>query len=260
MIWLVMLAWGAVAEDCPAEPIEQLHDAVARAEQAWQQLDGPALDGAIADLQGVLPCVGQELTLEDAVSVHRTLARHASSVFDPTRSTAGWLAVRDLAPDQIAALELEVGPDEPVRLVWESRRPVRQRLSERPPRGWVVDGTDAEDVPSDRAFILQARGRRGGVTYTGWHLSPTTVPLEDWRAQRVRRLRGRGSVVAGLLMAGGVGALAQGMALRDYIKRPNTPEENLVPAKRQSDAMLVGGAGGVGTGLVTLGVLWGVRW
>ena len=257
---LVLSALGAEEPECVERPELALGDALQAADIAWHQLDGDRLDEAMTRVRRHIACLEQPVDLDTAVTIHRAHARHTWTVYDPQASARAWLAVRRLVPEWTPELDADVPKDHPVREIWDRPAEWTQSLPEEPPGGWRVDGVPGSELPRDRAFVLQGLDRRGDVAYSAWHLTAAEVPQTPWRAVRVRRIRHRGTVVAGALLAGGLGMLGGAAATRTKIRHPDTPDSQLLALRRQADILSVSGLATAGTSAVTLGVLWGVKW
>lgn len=257
-----LLLGVALAQEapCPERPRATLVDALQASSVAWAQLDGDALDAAMSRVRQATGCMHDVAELDLVLQIHQAQARHAWTTYDPQASARAWLAVRDLAPVWTAAYEADVPRDHPVRELWAERPQWTTRLDEEPPGGWLVDGVPGREVPLDRAFVLQALGRQGEVAYTAWHLTAAEVPQTPWRTERLARVRRRGSAAAGVLAAGGVGLIAGSLVVRGRLSDPDTPDSELLALQKRSNALGGAGLATAGTSLLTLGLLWGVRW
>jgi hypothetical protein len=257
-LWLLTtLAWGD-EPGCSVLPRAELVEALQRADLAWKALDGDGLDAAMADVRRHVPCLTEPTELELVLQVHRAQARHAWTTYDPQASSRAWLAVRDLAPVWPDEYESDVAEDHPVRELWTKRPQWTTTLDEHPPGGWVVDGTAAVQVPLDRAFVLQALDRRGAVIYSQWHLSAAEVPQSPWRAQRIRRIRMRGTLLAGGLGLVGAGLVGGGLVVAQSID--NVPVQDRPAYKDRANNLAGTGFAVMGGSALALGVLWGVKW
>lgn len=245
-------------EDCSVLPRAELVEALQRADLAWQALDGAALDGAMGDVRRHVPCLAEPIELPLVLQLHQAFARHAWTTYDPQTSARAWLAVRDLAPTWTDAYDDDVAADHPVRELWAQRPQWTTTLDEEPPGGWLVDGTASATVPLDRAFVLQALDRRGRVVYSAWHVSAADVPQSPWRAQRIRRIRTRGTVLAGGLALTGAGLLGAGLLVREQMK--SVPARDLPAYQTRANTLAGTGGGMLGASALAVGVLWAVKW
>jgi len=193
-----------------------------------------------------------------SVTVHRAFGRHAWTLFDTQTSVRAFLAVRDLSPEWTASLDADVPPDHPVREAWANRPGWKSSISESPPGGWLIDGSPGAEVPKDRAFVLQALAKEGAVTWTGWLMNTSEIPVAPWRAARVRRVRTRGTIVSLGVAGAGVGLLTAG-ALEATKLRSAAPQDYLSIQSRANTLQLAG-VGGLALSGVGLGLLWGIRW
>jgi len=243
---------------CHPTPRTALLQELAKARQAWDDLDGDGIDRAMAKVRAHVRCLREPAELELVLDVHRAFARHSWTTYDPQASARAWLAVRDLAPEWTAQDEKDVASAHPVRELWNAREPWVMTLDESPPGGWVVDGTATDQVPMDRAFLIQAIGRRGDVVYTEWHLVASDVPISPWRAERIGRLRRRGTAASALSFAAGGALLASGLAVGSRIdKVPDVDRERYA---NRANVLTASGVAAMGGSALTMGVLWGVRW
>lgn len=259
---LIQLAGAAPPErgECAEHPRAALVQALQASEVAWHNLDGDALDAAMGRVRAATACLSDVADLDLVLMVHQAHARHAWTTYDPQASARAWLAVRDLAPEWTRAYEEDVPKDHPVRELWVERPQWTATLDEVPPGGWRIDGVESRDVPLDRAFFIQAIGRKGGIAYSGWHQTANDVPQSPWRTERVARLRKRGTVVAGVMGLAGAGLIAGALVDRARIQNVNTPARDIPDLQKRANALGGTGMALVGTSLVTVGVLWGVRW
>lgn len=259
-MWALLLASVGIAQDepCSTVPKAELVEALQRADVAWNDLDGTALDNAMVDIRRHVPCLNAPVELRLVLQLHQAHGRHAWTTYDPQASARAWLAVRDLAPEWTDAYDADVAPDHPVRDLWNSRPQWNTTLDEGPPGGWLVDGTPSTEVPLDRAFVLQAMNRRGAVLYSAWHLSAADVPQSPWRAERIKRLRVRGTVLGSVLAVGGGATLVSGVVVRR--RAAEVPTQDKVAYIQRSNVLMGTGASVVGASALSMGLLWGVRW
>jgi hypothetical protein len=256
MLALALLAAPAAACDDTAR--SDLRDALQRADGAYEAMDGEDLDAAMGDVRGALDRQCAPASPRLAFEVHHAFARHLWTLFDTENSVRAYLAVKDLAPAWTVDLDAAVPDDHPVRGIWDSRPGWTVALDESPPGGWMVDGEPSPKVPKDRAFLLQALDRDGSVTWTGWLLHPREVPLAPWRAERVRRIRGRGTLVSLAVAGAGAGLLTAGLLEAGRVD--DVPPEDRLKVQNRANTLQAGAIGAFVLSGVSLGLLWGIRW
>ncbi|MFK7927642.1 MAG: hypothetical protein AB8H79_05615 [Myxococcota bacterium] len=259
MIWLFAILLPSLAEDaCSDLPLAELTLALEQADEWWEKLDGKGLDTAMSQVRRHVPCLEDPSELRQVLRIHQAHARHAWTTYDPQASARAWLAIRDLAPEWTDAYEADVAQEHPVRDLWNSRPQWTTTLDEKPPGGWIVDGSLSQEVPLDRAFVLQALDRKGHVLYSAWHLSAADVPQSPWRAQRIKRVRVRGSLLAGAAALGGGALLVSGAVVRREAQIG--PVADRQRFYNRSVALTGAGVGVLGASALTVGMLWGMRW
>ncbi|TVQ90292.1 MAG: hypothetical protein EA397_13130 [Deltaproteobacteria bacterium] len=243
---------------CEPGALDALQSSLGAIDRAWVEMDGEALDRGFEKVKAALHDQCTPLTPALSLRVHQAYARHAYTVFDTQTSVRAWLAVRDLAPEWTENLDEDVPPDHPVREAWSSRPGWKSRIDEAPPGGWVVDGTPGDQVPKDRAFVLQALGRDGQVTWSSWLSHTNEVPTSPWRSQRIKRLRGRGSVVSLGVGVAGASLLGAGLITRGQLSTADPSELRRIQTRANTLGGL--GIGGLVLSGVSMGILWGVKW
>jgi hypothetical protein len=227
-------------------------------EKAWKELDSDGIDEATSNLRRHLAAQCAIVEPDLAARIHRALGRHTFTLFDNPTSIRAYLAQRDLTPDWTPETMDDVPPMHPVREVWEVRTNLTFTLEESPPGGWVVDGTLSHTVPQDRAFILQALTKDQEVSWTGWILNTSEIPVAPWRAQRLRRTRMRGTAVSASIAGIGGGLLVAGIV---NVQRLNSsPASEYRQIQRESNALGASAYGAFAASGVSLAVLWGVKW
>ncbi|MFT7518952.1 MAG: hypothetical protein ACI9MC_001086 [Kiritimatiellia bacterium] len=250
----------ARAEECAQDSDARLIHAAKALETAYEQVRPKDLDRAGAELRKSLPCTRQPLSIDTAIAVHRAEALYRFTLYDRDGSTRAWLAVRALEPSYDPP-EHWIPDDHPIQELWDHPpQPWTQRLTSSPPGGWRVDGVLTDQVPTTRAFVLQAIDRRGTIMYSGYLLSQTEVPTADWRARRRRNARIWGTTIAGV---GGVGAsvlTAAGLRYRRVAIDPRTNDADLRRLQQRANTSF-GGAMALTAASISTGVLaWSVRW
>lgn len=254
---MLPLLIALTASACDEAPRQALVRAMDRAELSWHEMDGEALDQAMADVRTALSeqCAAIEPRL--AMQIHLAMARHTWTLFDTQNSVRAYLAVRDLAPSWTEELDSQVPSDHPVRELWGDRPKWTTTLDETPTGGWLVDGSPGPEVPKDRAFVLQALERDGGAVWTGWLTDPSEIPVAPLRAARIRRIRKRGTVVS-LGVAGiGAGLLGAGLIRAQDINKPGA---DLLKVQQQSNALGGSAIGAFVLSGASLALLWGIKW
>jgi hypothetical protein len=117
--------------------------------------------------------------------------------------------------------------------------------------------------------LLQLLGPDGAPAYTGYHLSTTTIPVDELalaaspseiRARRRKQARLWGSVVGGALLAGGGVTFGLGWSQREALGAGEVPL-----AQVEATAATANTLGGVSYGLAGAGALlttlaWSVPW
>jgi hypothetical protein len=255
---MIVVLLASLGFACDPEPRRALLSSIDRADAAWQALDGDGLDAAMTDLRAALAVQCAPIDDRLSVKIHLAFARHAWTLFDSPTSVRAFLAVRDLSPTWTPQLDADVPADHPVRQVWTNRPGWTTTIGESPPGGWLVDGSPGPEVPKDRAFVLQALSKEGSAVWSGWLVNASEVPVAPWRAERVRRIRTRGTVLSLGVAAAGGGLIAAGIAERGKL---NTAEPSeYLSIQRRSNTLQLAGVGTTIVAGVGLGLLWGIKW
>lgn len=283
-MWLTWIAVALAGAPCPSTPAALV--AVAEeVERAWTEADGPAFEAASARLDVEVGCVDAVVGADEAAVVHRARALAAFVQGDVEASRRAFVAVRLLAPGWRPP-DAVVPEGHPLRKVFDAAAPPEAprtvELRTLPEHGWVVDGAryplprealagraPAYGLPADRAFVLQLLGPDGAPSYTGYHLSTTTIPASELalaaspseiRARRRKQARLWGSVVGGALLAGGGVTFGLGWSQREALVAGQVPLDDV-----EATAATANTLGGVSYGLAGAGALlttlaWSVPW
>lgn len=282
--WVASPAWAGTAEvSCPEQARRTAVEAAEQVERAFVELDETGFDIARNQLGLLMSCVETAVTVRDALAFHRARGIVAFVDEDLEAARRSFAAVHALDPTWTFNPD-ELPVEHPLWAVWEgavdtdeSERPLR--MGSTPENGWSVDGTqftrqaDKEGtvyvLPADRAMVLQVYGPDGSPTYTGYHVSPASVPshvivvMPDKSSldkQRRKRARVAGTVLATGLLAGAGATLGLGLAERRAFDNDEVAIEDVDEAQLRGNAF-----GGTAIGLASAGVLtatmaWTVRW
>lgn len=158
--------------------------------------------------------------------------------------------------------------------LWEEATAVsdhRRRFKLVPPGGWLVDGREEAEFPTDRAFIVQARGKPRGalpgeVRDSAYCVSIGDVPTYTYlqpdpvvRAERRRRVRKGGTIASAVLLAGAAGSM--GLALIDRHAVLNDPQYANIDRRAVRANTEANVAVGLAAGsLTTFVAAWTVKW
>jgi hypothetical protein len=228
-------------------------------EQAFANLDLPALTRAREEALATIPCVAEPIPPKVAADFHRMMAMAAFTSGDEALVLAEFHAARRLDPGY--SIPPEVAPSgHPLVRLYEraaTNSGAEQELEAViPPLNGivVVDGTAHGLRPRGLSAVVQVYGEDSALTLTEYLLpgDPTPkygpVPLELEQQKKRRR---------GLLAATGttalVGGVLYGMAVsgEQQFLDPNTEITNLEQAQAINNAYFWGS---VGVGAVTVGL------
>ncbi len=285
-------AFGAeVGHDivCPDNSLDAVLAAAMEVERSFLELDDARFDLARHRMGSLMVCVETPMRPEDAVQLHRARAFVAFADKDLDATERAFAAVHALQPEW--SLDPSAIPtSHPLWRIYESavdddEDPRTLPLTATPEHGWSIDGTryplvsDTRDeagqlgedysLPADRAFVLQAFGPKGEVTYTGYHFSPSNIPLTDLvvlpdpgairrRARKGSRLAG--SIVGAALLGGAGVTFALGWKDRQGFEDRSVAPGDAYAVQRRAN--LLGGAstGLAGAGALAFAVTWAVPW
>ncbi len=284
-VWMWMaVASAADAGACAPWAKEALLEASDRIEATWASGEGAAFGDAHRAFEAALSCVDAPFVPAEAVRIHRSQALVAFVKGDAEAAKRSMMAARTLDPSWALPVEL-VPPGHPLWKVYAAAEPPAEPalvpFLATPSHDWSVDGTPFRagplhkdelpdlGLPADRAFVLQILDDDGAPTWTGYHLSTATVPVDafelgpdpaELRARRRKNARIWGSVVGGALLVGGGTAFGVGWSERERIANGEVPltEVEATAAKANTLGGVSCGLGGAGALLVTLA--WSVPW
>ncbi len=275
---ILLLAVGlARAGDCPADSDDAISQALAAAgavELSYADVDEAGFVTAYESLQTMIGCVRTELTLSDAITLHRAMAIGAFVDGAPDQSRKSWGAIRALQPEWSPSDSLmPVG--HPLREIWLSSgdlEPGGKYLEKSPPGGWGIDSArGVKDAPISRAYLLQGFDTSGTIVHTGYYYEPAIPVIEGielidskrakigFDPKRRRKVRLWGTVGAGVMAA--AAGVCFGLGADSYAKMQDaTAPEDITSAQVKTNTL-----SGVGVGLsaaaVGTGVLvWTVTW
>ncbi len=270
MGWLLALVVAVAGAECPQDALQTTIEATRGIERAYSVLDDGGFDESRLALGLALPCVDVEITVDDAVAIHRARAIAAFVDGDASASGKSWAAVRALLPDWQPPPGI-MPPGHGLYSVWERAVSSGEILEFElaPDGGWAVDGLRQRYVPRDRAFVLQGLDDAGAIVYTGYHYSLAEVPLTDvvdleLDRQRAfvlrRRVRLWGTVGAVALAGLAAGSFVLAVNNRELFVDPTSDPDELTTYQARANAFGVSGIA-LGVGAVGLGtVAWTVRW
>lgn len=274
---------------CPDDPRRALVDAAAGVQDAYGDLDPQAFDVARSRMDRLYSCVTGPLSLQDSLALHRARALIAYVDEDLEASKRSFAAIHHLDPGWAPPPAL-VPPSHPIWNVFETSvdddgDPRMLGLTLTPPGGWAVDGTrypeedaargpdgellDDYGLPADRAFVLQVFRDDGSMLYTGYHISPADIPVEemavlpDPKALRKRRrasARLWGTVISSTLLGASGVTLGLGLADRTAMQRGDVPLEDVTAVQSRANTLGYTSAGLAGAGGALMAVTWAVPW
>lgn len=259
-MWLALLL-AEVRATCPPAPLAFAVENVGELRAAYAHLDDVAFDRAASALVEAIPCIAEPIPEEVLIELHYAMGLRAFGNQDTMGAQRSLAAVRELEPAW-RPNERSLDPGSAMFAWYELVIP-RQviALAAEPPGGWLVDGRPESTIPGHRAFVLQALGRHGEVSYSGYHSAPSSLPAFDFPAQRIRRtVRVGGSIGAGTLAVGGVVTQIAAASVRGSVDEPGTtPEERLARYERSSALQTVAIGLFTGGGVVA-GATWAIPW
>ncbi len=248
---------------------------VAKAEQAFHQMDIDGFHAARDQALTELPCLVDPLQPADAARIHVLGALDAFTRNDETAAVNALRSV--LRADPTYALPAELVPEgHALRLQLE----VAATIADSAPRSLpdpsdgalLVDGNEATVAPADRPFILQLRQQSGDIQVTSYVQSRGPLPLWATPAPAPREL---GLVVEappptparpwGWVGAAGASAVAAGALWgmnarsRAAFMSEDTPYEDLegLRSRTNTTAGIAIGTAALGVGFGTVAV---IRW
>jgi hypothetical protein len=169
---------------------------VARAEQAFQQMDLDGFRAACDAALAGLGCLGDPLQPADAARIH------ALSALDAFTRNSDADAVNAFRSALRADPSFVLGPDlVPEGHVLRLQLQVASSVADGPPRtlpAWegeylLVDGTPSAEVPTDRPFVLQRSHDDRSVVASAY--VPTKGDLPDWAVPLVPESSSVGLVI-----------------------------------------------------------------
>jgi hypothetical protein len=264
------LLWSVLAyADCPTDPLGTSLSQAASMEAAFIAIDDTAFDAAYAKLKTAVPCIAEPLGASDAVTLHRAMALGSFVDGDDAASRRSLTAVRVLQPGWTPPVSL-MAPGTPIRDIWDGTKPddPRAPIPAPPPGGFRIDGSAATDVPTQRAYIVQAVDANGKVDLTRYLHQPDLLPRYDAPAtastttkpaKESHPMRIVGLVGAGTLAAGGAVAALGAQSAASDVKTDAVPQED-VHTTAQRARTLAGAAAGLGGAAVGIGIVTAVRW
>lgn len=275
MIFLFVSA--ALAAPCASpSTTTDLAEALTAADTAFVSMDLPGFERARDRAEQHLLCLAEPLFPADAAAFHRLQALASFVGEDAAGAEAAFRASTAVQPGFV--LPQRLAPDgHPLREAYEAARalPASELSPLVQPDGRVlyVDGSRADQRPSERPYVLQALEGSGAVAHTAW--LPPTAPVPDWataptpsapipapvpRARTARTPRTPLLVVSGVAVAGAGGLYGLAWASRASWADEATPLENLDGLRaRTNTATVAAGAlagAGIGLGGVALVVAW----
>lgn len=271
------LAWalvGIAMADCPTGALQEAVSTAGALEVAYSNMDDAGFETAHTRLATLIPCIAEEVSPADAVTLHRAFAIGSFVGGDESASRRSWLAVKALQPDWKPSENL-MPPGHPMRKLWETpvdggSPMVAQELA--PPGGWSVDGVHQNMVPANRAFILQGFSATGAAVYTAYLYDAGSVPKSlpiglvaprttkaepTTKGSKGGRLVGSG--IAGALAVGSIGGFA---VASGAVHHAETSTDDLATTKYISQSRTASAAGiGLVGGAVVVGVAtWVIPW
>lgn len=257
----LLVAANAHAE-CPDDPLAVAQSGAAAMEQAFLDLDDAGFAAAHAEVAAALPCVTTPLEKRDVLALHVAMGLALFVDGDMRGSEKAWSAVKAMRPEWSLPVEM-APPEHLLRQVFDRAAPHPEvvTLDLAPVNGWLVDGTWTSDVPSQRAFVLQALGAEG-VAYTGYELTVAGIPLDDLvqpgPSPATRRARVVGTSLAVALGAGALGSMAVYVQSRNALDEVPYDRIDATGARANTAGGLAIGLGAAAVGAFT--VSWAVRW
>jgi len=266
---VVASALGGPSETrvCPEVATLSDFEAAARAgEQAFANIDLPALTRAREIALATVPCLGDPVTPSIAADFHRMMAMAAFTAGDEQLVLAEFHAARRLDPGY--RVPPEVAPNgHPLVVLYEAAA-LHDADSELesviPPLGGtvVIDGTVDGLRPRGLSAIVQVYAQDGLLTHTQYLLpgdpSPRFGPVPVDRERNRKRHRDM------LISTGGVALVAGGLLTRARIGENRILDDSRpLTQPRQAQAAnnaYYWGAVGVGTFAAGLGVYTVVTW
>ena len=278
---LTALLLTAAAMGCE-EPVDvgQLGRIVDMAETAWVVMDRASFEQATLQRRELLACLDEPLGPDLAIRLHLHEALAWSLERRTDLSQAAFRAILTLHPDW--ELPLDVAPEQH-RLRQEFAQLRRQELGD--PRqpffnpggegALMVDGVEADSVPSDRPFVVQVLDDTGAVAHSHYFTPGSDAGVgPSWLvsgyAPAESRVLGDGLVerqrTGAVLMGGGVGLGLLAGGLYALASSRAADLENgelgcgeLEPRRTQVNQLVASsvGVGALGLGLGVAGV--GVR-
>jgi len=273
MVGLLLLSTAASAAvppetgECPEVATLEDFEAAARAgEQAFADIDLPALTRARETALATIPCLGDPVTPTIAAEFHRMMAMAAFTAGDELLVLAEFHAARRLDPGY--RVPAEVAPDgHPLVVLYEAaalHHDDSELDSVIPPVGGtvVIDGTVDGLRPSGLSAIVQVYAADGLLTHTQYLLPGDPTPR--FGPTPVDRERDRKRHRDLLISTGAVGLAAGGLLTRARIGELRLLDESReLTQPKQAQAInnaYYWGAVGVGTVAAGLGVYTVVTW
>jgi len=265
MFWL--LTTLALAE-CADDSVAEVMNRVVSLERAYLELREDAFDREHEALIAAVECLDQGLTLEQVVAVHEAKALAAFVDGELAASRKSWAAVKQLSPSY-APDESLLPLGHPFRAQFdEAVVDDERRVLERSPEGgWQVDSRPSDEVPQNRAFLLQGFNLDGNVVHSGYHYSVAEVPLIDFaeldetaRQRRRRRMHWIGSIAGGGLAVGSLTAMGTAAVAQASVRDAQTPLSELESQAQSANTMSVVSLGLLGGAATVTSLTWAVRW
>ena len=172
MIWLwflVSLSYG----QCSASPVADMERSMATLWDAFLRVDEPTFDQAAKSLDTAVECLNAAPTREQVGRLHQAMALATFVNGQKVACRRSLRAARFVDPEWALTDSAMFPEGHMFRVYFAAAVPTNETTRLKPIFGknriWVVDGQPTDEVPTERAFLLQVQ--EGGETTWSAYLS-----------------------------------------------------------------------------------------